>query len=82
MTERKRGVSIITLLRMLPRVTEKEFCEHIGDDDFPVQYGNPVWVQTENGNDLICITVELYDRLTKRTTNHEKTCKYTENMED
>ena len=62
---------------MLPSVTEKEFCEHIEEDDFPIRYGNPVRIHTEDGRDLVCMTYELYERLTGDivkmgyTKNHE-----------
>ena len=29
---------------MLPMISEKEFCEHIEDDDFPIRYGHPAVV--------------------------------------
>ena len=54
-----KGLSV-----MLPAVTEKEFCEHIEEDDFPIRYGNPVRIHTEDGRDLVCMTYELYERLT------------------
>ena len=65
---------------MLPMISEKEFCEHIEDDDFPIRYGNPVCIHTNDGqllvcmvcihtNDgqlLVCMTYKLYERLFER----------------
>ena len=33
---------------MLPMISEKEFCEHIEEDDFPIRYGNPVCIHTND----------------------------------
>ena len=41
---------------MLPMISEKEFCEHIEDDDFPIRYGNPVCIHTNDGHLLVCMT--------------------------
>ena len=49
---------------MLPSVTEKEFCEHIEENDFPIRYGNPVRIHMEDGHDIVGMTIELYERLT------------------
>ena len=51
---------------MMPIITEKEFCEHIEDDDFPILYGNPVFIYTNDGRLLVCMTFKLYERLLKR----------------
>ena len=48
---------------MLPMITEKEFCEHIEEDDFPIRYGNPVCIWTEDHRQYVCMTVQLYDRI-------------------
>ena len=50
------------LLRYSNRITQTEFCEHIDDDDFFKVYGNPVVIETDEGKDLICMTVEYYER--------------------
>ena len=52
---------------ILPTITEKEFCEHIEDDDFAIRYGNPVCICTEDRRKYICMTIELYDRLATGT---------------
>ena len=44
---------------MLPMISEKEFCEHIEDDDFPIRYGNPVCIHTNDGHLLVCMTYKL-----------------------
>ena len=51
---------------MLPMISEKEFCEHIEDDDFPIRYGNPVCIHTNDGQLLVCMTYKLYERLFER----------------
>ena len=51
---------------MLPMITEKEFCEHIEDDDFPIRCGNPVIIHTDDGRLLVCMTYKLYERLLER----------------
>ena len=47
----------------LPMISEKEFCEHIEDDDFPIRYGNPVCILTEDHREYVCMTMELYNRI-------------------
>jgi len=56
MSEQSRAV-------MLPVISQKEFCEHIEDEDFPIRYGNPVLIDTDSGHSLVCMTAELYERL-------------------
>ena len=51
---------------MLPMISEKEFCEHIEEDDFPIRYGNPVCIHTNDGQLLVCMTYKLYERLFER----------------
>ena len=51
---------------MLPIISEQEFCEHIEDEDFPIRYGNPVCIHTNDGQLLVCMTYELYERLLER----------------
>lgn len=51
------------ILHSLPFVTEKEFTEHIGEDDFLKKYGNPVLIHTDKGEELVCISFELYNRM-------------------
>lgn len=45
-------------------ISQKEFCDHIEDDDFLRRYGNPVAIQSEDGSILICMATEYYERLT------------------
>lgn len=47
----------------MPAVSQKEFCEHIEDDDFLEKYGNPVRVICEDGNDVVCMSIGLYERM-------------------
>lgn len=69
---------------LLPSISEEEFCEHIVDDDFPIRFGNPVRVCTESCNDLICLTIELYERMSgeRILDEHEEACKHSKDLED
>ena len=49
--------------RWLPVISAEEFAKHIEEEDFPVRYGNPVRIHTEDGHDLVCLTIELYERM-------------------
>lgn len=50
----------------LPSMTQKEFVEHIEDNDFFRKYGNPVIIHAESGDDCVAMSVQLYDRIAKR----------------
>ena len=39
-------------------ITQKEFLDHIEDDDFLLKYGNPVAVLVEDGSVLMCMAIE------------------------
>ena len=49
----------------LPEISSAEFIEHIDKDDFPLKYGNPVIINRNNGQRLVCLTWELYARIMK-----------------
>lgn len=51
----------------VPVVSQEEFQEHIDDEDFFLTYGNPVAVQTEAGNKLLCIAWPMAERLMRLT---------------
>lgn len=44
--------------------TQQEFCEHIGEDDFLLRYGNPVAIKKDEGKILLCMAIEYYERMT------------------
>lgn len=46
----------------LPMITQKEFCDHIDDDDFFLAYGNPVVIRADNGSRLMAVAFPLYER--------------------
>ena len=46
------------------RIIQKD--EHIEEDDFPIRYGNPVCIHTNDGQLLVCMTYKLYERLLER----------------
>ena len=50
----------------LPTMTQEEFIEHIEDEDFFREYGNPVIIRTESGDDCVTMSVQLYDRIAKK----------------
>ena len=47
-------------------ITQKEFLDHIEDDDFLLKYGNPVAILTNDGSVLMCMAIEYYERMTGR----------------
>lgn len=47
----------------LPTMTENEFAENIGREDFFRTYGNPVVVHTKAGERYIALSAELYNRI-------------------
>ena len=49
--------------KWLPAISAEEFAEHIEEESFPVQYGNPVCIYTDDGHEYICLTIELYERM-------------------
>ena len=46
----------------LPTMTEDEFAENIGKEDFVRRFGNPAVIRTHAGEDYIVLSAELYDR--------------------
>lgn len=57
---------------MLPTISEREFCDHIEDEDFALRYGNPVCICADDNRKYVCMTIELYDRLMKGTDHCEE----------
>jgi PHD/YefM family antitoxin component YafN of YafNO toxin-antitoxin module len=49
----------------MPEISVSEFREHIEEDDFPLRYGNPVVINSDNGKKLVCLSWEFYERLMK-----------------
>lgn len=49
----------------LPTITEEEFTENIGQDNFFRRFGNPAIVRTKAGEIFIVMSAELYDRMAK-----------------
>ena len=47
----------------LPEITVSELKEHIDEEDFPLRYGNPVIINSDNGQKLVCLSWKLYERL-------------------
>ena len=50
----------------LPTMTQKEFAEHIEDNDFFRKYGNPVIIRTASGDDCVAMSAQLYDRIAEK----------------
>ena len=63
----------------LPTMTEDEFVENIGKEDFFRRFGNPEVIRTQAGESYIVLSTELYDRIaelcdfpgTKELIGHE-----------
>lgn len=74
------GIDINELKRpRINMITQQDLCEHIEDDDFFLRYGNPVAIQGEDGNILVCMAMEYYEQMTgekivcdKETDSNEK----------
>ena len=47
----------------LPVVSEQELLDHVEDEDFFTQYGNPVLVQSKDGSEVVFMSFELYERM-------------------
>ena len=47
----------------LPTMTEDEFAENIGKEDFFRRFGNPAVINTNAGERCIVLSAELYDRM-------------------
>ena len=50
-------------MSIYPEITQREFCDHVDDDDFFLVYGNPVVLIADNGTKLFCIAFPMYERL-------------------
>ena len=50
-------------MSIYPEITQREFCDHVDDDDFFLVYGNPVVIIADNGTKLFCIVFPMYERL-------------------
>lgn len=48
----------------MPEISQQEFCEHIEQDNFFITYGNPVTIQTESGEHVVCMSAAFYERIT------------------
>ena len=62
----KEDIRQMLIETYLPSMTQREFVEHIEDNDFFCKYGNPVTIRTESGDDCVAMSVQLYDRIAKR----------------
>lgn len=51
-------------LQYLNWISEKEFCEHIEDENFCKVYGNPSFIKSDNGQGIVCMSIEYYERIT------------------
>jgi len=47
----------------LREMTQQEFCDHIEDDDFFLVYGNPVVVNGDDGQKLVCMAWPMAERM-------------------
>ena len=49
----------------LPRITEDDFVEHLDDDHFFEEYGNPVVIQSKEHGELVCMSYAYHERMHK-----------------
>lgn len=49
-------------MSIYPEITQREFCDHVEDDDFFLVYGNPVVIIADSGTKLLCIAFPMYER--------------------
>lgn len=47
----------------MPEISEEEFMINIEKDDFLCRYGNPVLIREKNGDGLVCMAAEYYERM-------------------
>lgn len=45
-------------------ISEQEFYDHIEDENFFEIYGNPSFIKNDNGQGLVCMSIEYYERIT------------------
>ena len=50
-------------MSIYPEITQREFCDHVDDDDFFLVYGNPVVIIADGGTKLLCTAFPMYERL-------------------
>lgn len=63
----------------MPEISEEEFVANIERDDFCRRYGNPVRIREKNGDSLVCMAIEYYERMMQRL---EAFCEYAASHED
>ena len=51
----------------LCEMSQREFCDHIEDDDFFLVYGNPVIVHGDDGQKLVCMAWPMAERILRMT---------------
>ena len=51
----------------LCEMSQREFCDHIEDDDFFLVYGNPVIVNGDDGQKLVCMAWPMAERILRMT---------------
>lgn len=53
-------------LPYINQITQQELCDHIEEDDFLLRYGNTVAITTDNGNIVLLMAIEYYERMTRQ----------------
>ena len=54
-------------------ISEKEVLQHIDDEDFFVQYGNPVLVRpSDKRGSYVIMSIQYYERLTRPLQQKEE----------
>ena len=65
----------------LPTISEKEFVEHVADDDFLLVYGNPMIINCNAGYQLICMAWPMMERLLRLTGRDDKADEFLREIE-
>ena len=49
----------------IQEISQKDFCDHIEDEDFCIVYGNPIVINCDRGTKLLAVAWPLWKRLMK-----------------
>lgn len=56
----------------LHEISQKEFVDHIDEDNFFQLFGNPVIINCDNGQKLVCMAWSMAERLMRMTGHGEE----------
>lgn len=55
----------------MTHISDKEFLEHIEDDDFFDIYGDPVAIESDNDPTIVVLSIEHYNHLLQDRQNYQ-----------